>query len=86
MPFDLLPPSLESLVIEDFPAENGQNLIEQLRELRSVVQSQCPNLVSLRVAGYRGDMQPQEGGWPRYLEPTRGQAGETCAIELVDCA
>jgi hypothetical protein len=86
MPFDLLPPSLESLVIEDFSAENGQNLIEQLRELRSVVQSQCPNLVSLRVAGYREDMQPQEGGWPRYLEPTRGQAGETCAIELVECA
>jgi hypothetical protein len=86
MPFDLLPPSLESLLIEDFPAEKDQNLIEQLRELQSVVQSQCPNFVSLRVAGYRGDMQPQEDGWPRYLEPTMGHAGDTCAIELVDCA
>ncbi|KAL3452042.1 hypothetical protein BJX65DRAFT_267405 [Aspergillus insuetus] len=86
MPFDLLPPSLESLLIEDFPAENNQNLIEQLRELRSVAQSQCPNLASLRVGGYWGDMQPQEDGWPRYLEPTMGHAGDTCAIELVDCA
>ncbi|KAJ0425630.1 hypothetical protein BJY00DRAFT_184515 [Aspergillus carlsbadensis] len=86
MPFDLLPPSLESLLIEEFAADNGQNLLGQLRELRSVVELQCPNLVSLRVAGYSGETQPQEDGWPRYLEPTRGDAGETCAIELVDCA
>jgi hypothetical protein len=81
MPFDLLPPSLESLLIEQFAAENDQNLIEQLRELRSVVQSQCPDLISLRVESYQGETQPQEDGWPRYLDRIT-----SCAIELVDCA
>jgi hypothetical protein len=85
MPVVLLPPSLESLLIEEFYVDKNQDLLEQLREFQSVVPVQCSNLVSLRVAGHKGT-QPQQNGWPRYLEPTHGVTGKTCAIKLVDYA
>ncbi|KAL2808663.1 hypothetical protein BJX63DRAFT_435881 [Aspergillus granulosus] len=67
----VLPASLENLVIEDFDAcDDPGDLSVQLKELRREVESQCPKLVSLRVAGYKRDVQLQEGDWPQYLRPT----------------
>ncbi|KAL2810733.1 hypothetical protein BJX63DRAFT_303885 [Aspergillus granulosus] len=86
MPGEMLPPSLETLTIEDFSAcADPKGLMKQLKDLRNAVELQCPNLVSLKVITAGGDTQPQENGWPLYSEPSRCVYGMRRAIELVDC-
>ncbi|KAL3447887.1 hypothetical protein BJX65DRAFT_276178 [Aspergillus insuetus] len=84
LPLDMLPPSLEALVIEDFdPYPNPMGSIKRLKELRSAVESQCPNIASLKVIIGGKDMPPQDDGWPLYSPPSRCVYGTRRAAELV---
>ncbi|KAL4789262.1 hypothetical protein BDV19DRAFT_374370 [Aspergillus venezuelensis] len=80
----MLPPSLEALAIEDFDWHpNPIGFVKRLKELRSAIKSQCPNIASLKVIVGGKDMPPQEDGWPLYSAPSRCVHGTRRAAELV---
>ncbi|KAL4863167.1 hypothetical protein BDV12DRAFT_202377 [Aspergillus spectabilis] len=67
---DVLPASLENLVIDFFYAcDDPEELGEQLKELRREAKLQCPKLVSLRVAGYEQDFPSQEDSFRTCAQP-----------------
>jgi hypothetical protein len=68
---DVLPASLDNLVIEFFHAcDDPEELSVQLKELQREAKLQCPKLVSLRVAGYvPQDFQPEEDGFRLCAQP-----------------
>ncbi|KAL3459136.1 hypothetical protein BJX64DRAFT_265337 [Aspergillus heterothallicus] len=90
MPMGILPPSLQSLMLERFDMDVSYNapfnavvFMQRIKDLRGAVLAQCPDLMSLRVIIHERHERPQEDGWPLYSRTTGCALGDRCAVELV---